>query len=303
MGMVWDLDLPPNKRLVLLAYADHADHDGGSVYPSLARIAHKTGYSRRQVIRVAQQLIEDGLMVRVREATATAPAEYRLHLERGVKMSPLRGGVVTSEHDRGDKMSPEPSLEPSVSTPNGVEAGASPGTFCQYLREELDGADVPLLRGREDRYGGDFKKHIAKGVTADLLYRACDRIVERWTGDEHRKLTVEQALADVVNGKAPRHADPDASASATPERGVRSVAQRVDLRRYVPLLEKWDFTRPEDPPWTIRQDLGGTDDERQRNLTRIRSLVGQQKHELSEEAKRLQEENERLTAEILRGVV
>lgn len=28
MALVWDLDLPPNKRLVLLAYADHADDDG-----------------------------------------------------------------------------------------------------------------------------------------------------------------------------------------------------------------------------------------------------------------------------------
>ncbi len=28
-GMVWDADLPRNLKYVLLAYADHADHEGG----------------------------------------------------------------------------------------------------------------------------------------------------------------------------------------------------------------------------------------------------------------------------------
>ena len=89
MGMVWDLDLPANKKFVLLAYADHADDEGGSVFPSLARVAHKTGYSRDQVRRISKELKEVGLMVLVEKATHNRPAEYRLTLGRGSNLPPL----------------------------------------------------------------------------------------------------------------------------------------------------------------------------------------------------------------------
>ncbi len=97
--------------------------------------------------------------------------------------------------------------EKESNTSKDVEASASPGQFVGYLREELDGADVPLLRNREERYAGEFNRLIKKGVASDVLYKACDRIVERWKDDEHRKLTAEQALEDVVNGKPPAHSN------------------------------------------------------------------------------------------------
>lgn len=40
--------LPPVPRLVLLALADHADHDGYA-WPAIDRLAHKTGLHRRTV--------------------------------------------------------------------------------------------------------------------------------------------------------------------------------------------------------------------------------------------------------------
>lgn len=65
MGMVWDLDLPHNEQLVLLALADHADHTGGSVYPSVALIAWKCGYKERQVQTIMSRLRERGILVPV----------------------------------------------------------------------------------------------------------------------------------------------------------------------------------------------------------------------------------------------
>lgn len=56
MGLVWDCDLPKEQKYVLLAYADHADHDGRNIYPSYGRVAWKTGYSRRSIIRFTQEL-------------------------------------------------------------------------------------------------------------------------------------------------------------------------------------------------------------------------------------------------------
>jgi hypothetical protein len=36
MSLVWATDLPPNEGLVLFAYADHADHEGGNIWPAVA---------------------------------------------------------------------------------------------------------------------------------------------------------------------------------------------------------------------------------------------------------------------------
>src|SRR6476619_1834955 len=98
MGRVWDLDLPHNKRLVLLAMADHADHEGRNIYPSTNLIAWKTGYSARQVQRVIDTLIEDGILVIVAPARAQRPVTYALDLSAGTIKEPYQGRQnVTSQ--------------------------------------------------------------------------------------------------------------------------------------------------------------------------------------------------------------
>lgn len=93
MGMVWEIDLPANQQSVLLALADHADHDGTHARPSVALLAWKTGYSERQVRYVLKAIREAGLI----EVTSHGkggrhhPTEYRLCLERGTPKTPLRG--------------------------------------------------------------------------------------------------------------------------------------------------------------------------------------------------------------------
>ncbi|QIN79627.1 hypothetical protein GBA65_15075 [Rubrobacter marinus] len=82
MSLVWGLDLPPNQKLVLLAYADHADDDGEHVYPSLGRVALKTGYSRDQVRRVTRELEDGDLMepVEQKDPDNNRPRRWRLTL-------------------------------------------------------------------------------------------------------------------------------------------------------------------------------------------------------------------------------
>jgi hypothetical protein len=63
MGLVWELDIPSNEKLVLLAYADHADHDGTGIYPVVPLVARKTGYSQREVQRRTRKLEARGLLV------------------------------------------------------------------------------------------------------------------------------------------------------------------------------------------------------------------------------------------------
>lgn len=137
MGQVWELDLSHAEQSVLLALADHAKHDGTSVYPSVDLVAWKTNYSKRQVQRIMSSLRKEGILVIVREANRYRPREYRIDLSkaknkppynRGDKLSPLldsgdsRGDSgdtpgVTRESTRGDTtMSPESSNNRQVNT-------------------------------------------------------------------------------------------------------------------------------------------------------------------------------------------
>jgi hypothetical protein len=117
-GMVWDLVLESGEKLVLLAYADHAAHDGTRIWPSMATIARMTGYSERQVQRITHSLESKGvLMANGRGPKGTK--KWNIPIVGGDIVSPcqdVRGDIhdikgVTFRPKRGDiAMSPEPSL-------------------------------------------------------------------------------------------------------------------------------------------------------------------------------------------------
>lgn len=73
MGLVWDLECPQtingvsflsHHKYVLLAYADHADHAGKSIYPAVETIQKKTGYkSERSIQNITHDLKTMGILV------------------------------------------------------------------------------------------------------------------------------------------------------------------------------------------------------------------------------------------------
>lgn len=133
MGQVWDLDIPHNQLIVLLAMTDHADHSGGNMYPSMGLIAHKTGYSERQVKRIIKSLVEVGILILEKIGNGTTNT-YRADFSNTAKKKPYKSSDkvspladdthdtamsphlghpdVTPTHDI--QMSPKPSVEPSV---------------------------------------------------------------------------------------------------------------------------------------------------------------------------------------------
>lgn len=86
MGKVWDLDLPHNQLLVLLSLADHADHQGNNVFPSLGLTAWKTGYSEQQVRRVLRALEKAKILIVV-ERKVGKRTVYKIDLSAG-KLKP-----------------------------------------------------------------------------------------------------------------------------------------------------------------------------------------------------------------------
>lgn len=94
-GLVWELELTHSQQSILMAMADHAEHDGSKVFPSVARISWKTGYSDRHVRRVMKDLRNMEILVLVEEATRRRPREYRIDISAGKKKPKFRGDMVS----------------------------------------------------------------------------------------------------------------------------------------------------------------------------------------------------------------
>lgn len=144
MGRVWELVLTPAKQIVLLALADHADHEGNNVKPGVPLIAWKTGYSERQVQRILRELIHDGLLVEV-EQRLGKPYVYSLDLAKGLAKSPYAPRL--RQPAKGDKMSP-PGGDTDV-TPDKM----SPVTSHESddsLRGDIPSANLSRIRQEEE---------------------------------------------------------------------------------------------------------------------------------------------------------
>lgn len=117
MTWVFDLELPPTPKLVLLVLADHAD-DQGFCFPGADTIARRASVSPRTLTRVLASLEENGFIARSRR-----------HLANGNRTSD--GYVLTpdqrpkwpvdqtpSETDQTPTVAPtgEPPVEPPVTT-------------------------------------------------------------------------------------------------------------------------------------------------------------------------------------------
>jgi hypothetical protein len=135
MAQVWELDLPQNEKLVLLAFADHAD-DEGICFPSVARIARKTGYSERQVQTIGKQLRAKGLIAplsrtgggRTRGGSYLSVV-YQISAEKGAKISPLKPKQGCSPAQLGVKPSAvrgEVATAPESSNNHQVEPSEKP---------------------------------------------------------------------------------------------------------------------------------------------------------------------------------
>ena len=123
MGLVWDLDgLTSSQKLVLLAYADHADHNGKSIFPSVELISKKTSLSERTVQRTTRDLEEMGLLVSSgKHKSGTNLWSIPIPDMGGDMVTPLDGGHadtpdtvtpggVTLTTQKGDTVTPDPSL-------------------------------------------------------------------------------------------------------------------------------------------------------------------------------------------------
>jgi biotin operon repressor len=157
--------LKPLKKLVLLSLADRASEDH-CAYPSMARLVEDTEMDRKTVLKIIDELIEDGLIIDTGERKGrtkqvkvyqllgvkgreTIPTTVLLNTEDSDLNSPNSGTVPTTEqfqqfHERVPTI---PLNSPNVGTRNlsknlSLESKNKKDWLCsKKLREEITLAD------------------------------------------------------------------------------------------------------------------------------------------------------------------
>ena len=120
MSWVWEQDLPPLDKIVLMAIADHADDDGYA-WPGMKRIAEKCSMEKRTVQRHVERLQEQQLLKvesRQRNDGSSSSNGYTVVMdgtkEEGVAEShPPMSGMTPP---RGTDDTPLTVIEPSEET-------------------------------------------------------------------------------------------------------------------------------------------------------------------------------------------
>ena len=171
MAKVWDMALEPSEKFVLLAYADHADHDDTNMYPSIETIVKKTGYSERHVQRVTRALELKGFLV---DDGKGVHGTNKWRLGQGDILSGVTSTTkgVTSTTKGGDshvtRTILEPSLEPSRVTPK------KKGDYLDLLLE-LSGSEKTKqelqLAEMYDKMDSLFRTTFSRNKNTDVVVK------------------------------------------------------------------------------------------------------------------------------------
>lgn len=171
MAAVWEMNIKPADKLVLLAYADHADHSGGSIYPAVSTIAAKTGFDERSVRRITARLKKDGYLV---ASGVTVKGTNRYCIPLTVSQPPLT--VCPPTPDSG---SANPSI--TVNEPKRA-ADAAPvvvGTTQQPTIMATEIVNSTAMEPKHDAVTDFFERAVKAKTHKD--------IITAWKGQQHLK--------------------------------------------------------------------------------------------------------------------
>jgi DNA-binding transcriptional ArsR family regulator len=103
----WELELPAARKLVLLCLADHASDDERKCWPSVARIATRTGLTERAVQQHLAGLKEGGLVkVHASSMKGRGRATVYVVLPEDTGLSTARGVKSVDSHEKGEPGAP-----------------------------------------------------------------------------------------------------------------------------------------------------------------------------------------------------
>ena len=204
MAWVWDQPINRDEKFVLLAYADHADHNGYNIFPAVASVAKKTGYSERSIQRITHKLIESGWLIE--DGTSNYQTnKYHIPIYGGDKLSPPTDGGIKQGENEGDKlsggdthvtggvtkstgggdiaMSPEPSLtviKPSVVVENIYTIYSQEvGSLTPFIKELLEDIEKDYPETWFKKAVKEAKRSATRGVSINYI----ESILKRWKAE------------------------------------------------------------------------------------------------------------------------
>lgn len=198
MSWVWDQDIPPNIKIVLLAIADCADDDGGNAYPSQETLARKTGYSTRQVKRIVEQLVALNVLSVGKANLPNRRADRQPNLYR-VRIS----APVSVNRDDLPRMSPTSSLRQEV-----IESSGYRCYWCSRRGDETkcpDGLSWEVDRLSPGRLGGTYVRENVVLSCRSCNKRRGDNMSSRVDGGTSE---TERGDTGVFNGGTPVSYEP-----------------------------------------------------------------------------------------------
>lgn len=181
-GTIWDLDISVPWRMVLLAMVDHADHNGEHMRASQAFIAWKTGYSSRNVARIIQELMQEGLLILTDESIGEEN-EYRIDLSVAPFKPKFQGRKPKKTLTTPDKMSGVKRGTPDIlsgvnngthANMSGVvpETGKTPDNMSPP-HANMSGGTHDMLAIDRDQYHIESHDHGSSGSSARAILRDC----------------------------------------------------------------------------------------------------------------------------------
>jgi len=201
----------PKRKAIAVAVADHADHDGGSVFPSIARIAAKVEWSERTVQRTLRELEAIGLLIVVNEGGAGPKdtREWRFDMQL---LADLAAGHAKIVINKGDSESP---LEGDSLTPLAVVRVTESALRVTGSTLKGDSPDTRTVNNHQlepssrERAPATETAALARENSAPRLIRSSDREWRRWIAwhEDRRQYKAADAFrqegAMVVFGREP----------------------------------------------------------------------------------------------------
>src|SRR3990170_829316 len=171
MTIVWEADLPRDEKYVLLCYADHANDDG-ILWPSIERIAWKTGYGKRQVQYLTRQFVKQGYLVS--QGSMKGGRSKTNHYCLNIAALPARepwqnkGAVSAPFHSKKDVERVQFTTERvQFTTEKGAVAIASDPSVNHHINHHLTD-EILTDQTPEEKYKARIRKAMARGETAQI---------------------------------------------------------------------------------------------------------------------------------------
>jgi DNA-binding Lrp family transcriptional regulator len=237
MGQVYDRELPARQQAVLLALADHADHDGANAWCSVGKMAHKLGCSARTIHYRLRELEASGVLVRTGTRRDTeghgGAIVYRIHLEalpRKAEYTPVCKSCTPGSDQPGVQKTPSRSAKKAKPVCNPVADKPSLKPSIKPASDRL--AAIEAAGGYVSFHGRDLRQEWVDAIGEDTA-GTITVVLHRGRLPNGKRIRMPSgylgartAILDAIQAEAQREA-------AQREAAAREQAEREQAERVV----------------------------------------------------------------------